>query len=136
TLVNVTGGMGAGLRESVRIYDRAHPGRFLSFTEPWYSRAADAGYAQFQADELKRAHGDGARGLKILKTLGLYLREKITEGPLVKVDDSRFDPMFEAAASLKMPVAIHTSDPEAFFLPIDRHNERWEELYNHPDWSF
>jgi predicted TIM-barrel fold metal-dependent hydrolase len=37
---------------------------------------------------------------------------------------------------MKMPVCIHISDPEAFFLPIDRFNERWEELYNHPDWSF
>jgi predicted TIM-barrel fold metal-dependent hydrolase len=74
--------------------------------------------------------------LKVLKTLGLYLRERVTEGPLVKVDDPRFDPMWEAAAALKMPVTIHTADPEAFFLPIDRYNERWEELHNHPDWSF
>ena len=35
-----------------------------------------------------------------------------------------------------MPVAIHTSDPEAFFTPIDRFNERFEELNAHPDWSF
>ena len=35
-----------------------------------------------------------------------------------------------------MPVAIHISDPEAFFLPIDRFNERWEELHAHPSWSF
>ena len=79
---------------------------------------------------------DGARGLKVLKTLGLYLRENITTGPLVKVDDQRFDPMWEACGALKMPVAIHISDPEAFFLPIDRFNERFEELNNHPDWSF
>ena len=26
--------------------------------------------------------------------------------------------------------------PEAFFLPIDRFNERYEELGAHPDWSF
>src|SRR3954451_5285312 len=32
--------------------------------------------------------------------------------------------------------AIHTSDPEAFFLPTDRFNERFEELNAHPDWSF
>jgi len=31
---------------------------------------------------------------------------------------------------------MHTSDPEAFFLPIDRYNERYEELNAHPDWSF
>ena len=135
-LVNVTGGVGSGLRAGVAKYDRANPGRFLTFTEPWYSRAAEPGYAKFQGDELARAHGDGARGLKVLKTLGLYLRERVTDGPLVKVDDPRFDPMWEAAAALKMPVTIHTSDPEAFFLPIDRFNERYEELHNHPDWSF
>jgi hypothetical protein len=72
----------------------------------------------------------------VLKTLGLYLRERITEGPLVKIDDRRFDSMWEACGSLKMPVAIHVSDPEAFFLATDRFNERFEELNNHPDWSF
>jgi predicted TIM-barrel fold metal-dependent hydrolase len=35
-----------------------------------------------------------------------------------------------------MPVAIHISDPVAFFTPTDRFNERYEELHNHPDWSF
>jgi predicted TIM-barrel fold metal-dependent hydrolase len=35
-----------------------------------------------------------------------------------------------------MPVAIHISDPVAFFTPTDRFNERYEELNNHPDWSF
>ena len=44
--------------------------------------------------------------------------------------------MWEAAAANRMPVAIHTSDPEAFFLPTDRFNERYEELSAHPDWSF
>jgi predicted TIM-barrel fold metal-dependent hydrolase len=136
TLVNLTGSSGSGLREAVQGLDRAHPGRFLTFTEPSWDKASDPGYAQFQADELGRAHRDGARGLKVLKTLGLYLREKGTEGPLVKIDDRRFDPMWEACAALNMPVAIHIADPEAFFLPIDRFNERWEELHNHPDWSF
>jgi hypothetical protein len=28
------------------------------------------------------------------------------------------------------------SDPEAFFLPTDRFNERYEELSAAPDWSF
>ena len=72
----------------------------------------------------------------MLKTLGLYLREPPNTGTLVKIDDPRFDPMWEAAGALKMPVAIHTSDPEAFFQPIDKYNERFEELNAHPDWSF
>ncbi len=72
----------------------------------------------------------------MLKTLGLYLRENVSEGRLVKIDDPRFDSMWDACGSLGMPVAIHVSDPEAFFLPTDRFNERFEELNNHPDWSF
>jgi len=78
----------------------------------------------------------GAKGLKLTKNLGLYLRERVTEGPLVAVDDPRFDPMWETAGALGIPVAIHVSDPDAFFLPTDRFNERYEELWNHPDWSF
>jgi predicted TIM-barrel fold metal-dependent hydrolase len=135
-LTNLTGGMGTGLRDSVQRYDRANAGRFLTFTEPWWSRTAEPSYAQFQADELVRAKRDGAHGVKVLKTLGLYLRDQVTTGRLIHVDDSRFDPMWEACAALNLPVAIHVSDPEAFFLPIDRFNERYEELNNHPDWSF
>jgi hypothetical protein len=33
-------------------------------------------------------------------------------------------------------VFIHVADPDAFFTPTDRFNERWEELGNHPRWSF
>ncbi len=124
------------LEETIRRYQKPHPERFLVFVEPWWSRVNEPGYSQFQADELVRARRAGAYGLKVLKTLGLYLREGITTGPLLKVDDRRFDLMWEACGSLKMPVAIHVSDPEAFFLPIDRFNERFEELNNHPDWSF
>jgi predicted TIM-barrel fold metal-dependent hydrolase len=135
-MVNLTGGIGEGLATSVREFQAPHPARFLTCTEPSWHRAAEPGYPQFQAEELHRAHRAGARGLKILKTLGLYLRERITEGPLVAIDDRRFDPMWEACADLKMPVAIHIGDPVAFFEPIDRFNERFEELNAHPDWSF
>ncbi len=44
--------------------------------------------------------------------------------------------MWDACAQMQMPVAIHVSDPVAFFRPTDRFNERHEELKNHPDWSF
>lgn len=135
-LINTTGGPGAGVRQSVERFDKAHPGRFFTFTEPWYAKITEPDYPKFQADAIEKAHEDGARGLKILKTLGLYLRQNVTAGPLIKVDDPRFDPMWDACGALKMPVGIHVSDPEAFFLPIDRFNERWEELHNHPDWSF
>jgi predicted TIM-barrel fold metal-dependent hydrolase len=136
TMVNLTGGYEKGLAEAVGKYDRVYPGRFITFTEPSYSHFKEANYPQLQAQAIEQSHRDGARGLKILKTLGLYLRENITSGPLVKIDDPRFDPMWDACGQLNMPVAIHISDPAAFFTPTDRFNERYEELNNHPDWSF
>jgi predicted TIM-barrel fold metal-dependent hydrolase len=134
-MVNLTGGYGEGLREAIARLPEAHPGRFVVFTEPVWTKASDPGYPKFQADQIEDAHKAGAKGLKSLKTLGLYLRERGTN-QLVSIDHPRFDPMWEAAGALRMPVAIHISDPEAFFLPINRFNERWEELHAHPSWSF
>ncbi len=136
SMVNLTGGYGAGLKDTVGKYDRSFPDRFYTFTEPSYSSFLEPNYPKLQALAIEQAHRDGARGLKILKTLGLYLRENITSGTLVKIDDPRFDPMWDACGKLNMPVAIHISDPVAFFTPTDRFNERYEELHNHPDWSF
>jgi predicted TIM-barrel fold metal-dependent hydrolase len=135
-LVNVTGGCGKCLEQTIEWFVKPHPARFAVFVEPWWQRVIDPGYPQFQADQIERAKKAGARGLKILKTLGLYLREHVTTGPLILIDDRRFDPMWEAAGALRMPVLVHTSDPEAFFLPIDGQNERYEELHVHPEWSF
>ena len=139
TMVNLTGGQGERLAAAVAGLDRAHPGRFLTFTEPSWTETQRPDYAKWQADELGKAKAAGAMGVKVLKTLGLFLRDKDgagKDGALVKVDDPRFDPMWEAAGALGLPVGIHVGDPEAFFLPTDRFNERYEELANHPDWSF
>ena len=136
TMVNLTGGSGAELAATIKGFDRAFPGRFVTMTEPAWARASEPGYAAWQADEIAKAKAAGAVGLKVLKTLGLYLRDGGPGGALVKVDDPRFDPMWDACGRLGLPVAMHVGDPEAFFLPIDRFNERYEELSAHPDWSF
>src|SRR4030095_9878645 len=135
-MVNLTGSAGEGLSQAIRTFQQPHPDRFVVFTEPSWDRVAEPGYARWQADEWGHAKAAGARGIKVLKTLGLYVREQVTSGPLIPIDDKRFDPMWEACGALEFPVAIHIADPEAFFLPIDRFNERYEELHEHPDWSF
>ena len=50
------------------------------------------------------------------------------------VNDQRLDPLWATAAEMRLPVLVHVADPIAFFEPLDRHNERWEELTEHPDW--
>lgn len=136
TMVNLTGGYGAALEENLNYWQKPNPDRFITFTEPWFKKSTEPGYSKFQAEQIERAAKLGAKGLKVLKTLGLFLREPAGSGKLVQIDDRRFDTMWEACAAAKFPVAIHTSDPEAFFLTIDRFNERFEELNAHPDWSF
>ncbi|MCG8586181.1 MAG: amidohydrolase [Pirellulales bacterium] len=92
------------------------------------------GFARLVAAELAEAKESGASGLKLFKRFGLAYRNP--DGTLIKVDDRRWDPIWEACGKLGLPVLIHTADPAAFFLPIDETNERWEELSRHPDWSF
>ena len=86
------------------------------------------------AMQLRDASRKGACGLKLLKLFGLGYKNP--DGSLIKIDDRRWDPIWEACGELNFPILIHTADPEAFFLPIDKTNERWEELSRHPDWSF
>ena len=61
----------------------------------------------------------GASGLKVFKDLGLVYRNP--DGTLIRVDDPRWDPIWEACGKLGLPVLIHTADPRAFFMPIDAH---------------
>ena len=135
-MVDLTGGYDEGLVDTIAKYQNAFPGRFYIFTEPIYEKFLDPDYPKLQALEIEKAHRSGAKGLKILKALGLYLRENITSGSLVKIDDPRFDPMWDTCGQLNMPVAIHIADPLAFFTRTDRFNERYEELHTHPEWSF
>lgn len=141
-MVNLTGGFGPDLDRTMKELVNAYPGRFVTCTVPTYKNFNNANYPQWQAEELGRAKKQGAVGLKILKTLGMYLREggfKYTEreegqqGPLVKIDDPRLFPMWKAAGDLKMPVFIHISDVDSFWEPFDKYNERWEELLQHPE---
>ena len=83
---------------------------------------------------LERLVEHGAKGIKFWKNLGLSVRDE--KGDLLRVDDERLAPIFDKAAELDVPVMFHIADPDAFFLPVDGRNERFEELAAHPDWSF
>ena len=107
TMVNLTSGYGNNLQQAIDKLQSAHPGRFIVFTEPAWDQAADADYPRKQADLIADAHKRGAKGIKVLKTLGLYLRDHVTTGRLIRIDDPRFDPMWDAAGQLQMPIAIH-----------------------------
>lgn len=56
TMVDVTGSYGPALAGAVAGLQEAHPGRFVVFTEPAYSRTSDPDYPAFQADQVAAAH--------------------------------------------------------------------------------
>ncbi len=132
-VANLSGGHPLqGLDEQLDAAARAH-GRVIVFTTLAYEQAVFDHYGERMAELVRRAHARGARGLKIAKVLGLALNTR--EGRRIAVDDPELDPVFSAAGELGMPVAIHTGDPEAFWLPVDQHNPRRAELEAHPAWS-
>ena len=134
TVVILTGMWGDKLQQVVDTMVKPYPGRFMVFVQLDWSKVDDPNFAQEMVAQIDDGVSRGARGLKQLKDFGLGVRDK--NGNLVKIDDPRFDPIWEECGRLGIPVFIHTGDPEAFFHPIDATNERYEELNEHPDWSF
>ncbi|NLE45762.1 MAG: amidohydrolase family protein [Chloroflexi bacterium] len=125
--------LGIPFAEGLRTMRAALGERVVVFATPDFSDVAP-GFGQRMADDLDRKVGQGAGGLKIFKELGL--RYSDAEGRLIAIDDPRLDPLWAKAGLLGIPVLIHTADPVAFFQPLTPDNERWDELYLHPDWHF
>ena len=92
------------------------------------------GFVRNVCRQLESAKSKGIVGLKFFKQFGLGYKNR--DGSLIRIDDQRFDPIWQTCGKLGFPVIIHTADPAAFFEPIDENNERYEELLRHPDWSF
>lgn len=134
TVVILTGMWGEELQKLVDTLVKPYPGRFMVFTQIDWSKIDDPNFSQLMVRQVDDSVRRGARGLKILKELGLGVRDK--SGKLIPVDDPRLDAVWEECGRLGIPVFIHVADPEAFFHPIDAKNERYEELIEHPDWSF
>lgn len=121
-------------KEHLRVSQSVSKDRFLLFFKPDFSRIDEPDFGHKEAKKLEEAVKMGIRGMKIAKALGLTLKDK--SGKLVPVDDPRIDPLWVKCGELGIPIEIHVSDPKAFFVPLDRFNERYEELGAHPDWLF
>jgi len=134
TVVILTGMWGDKLQHVIDEMVKHYPGRFMVFTQLDYSKVDDPNFGEEMVQLVDDSVARGARGLKFLKDLGLGVRDK--SGKLLAIDDPRLDPVWHECGRLGIPVFIHTGDPEAFFHPTDARNERYEELTEHPDWSF
>jgi hypothetical protein len=118
-----------------------YPGRFYCFTMANFAAPVDKPLfrepGKFVDDfiaTLNDHHRKGARGLKVLKELGLRYRD--SGGSLIDCNDPRLFPVWEEAGRLRMPVLIHQADPSGFFEPVTPENEHYESLKKYPSWSF
>lgn len=91
-------------------------------------RNVGPGWAEKAVTQLRADIAAGAVGIgEIGKGLGLSIRK--SDGSRLRIDDPELKPVWEEAARLRIPVFIHTADPQKFFEPvIDYTNERWLEL--------
>ncbi len=152
SFINVTGNVQFTFTESgyhgsmrdlsyfIEHYVNKYPGRFFCFTMSLFAQIdreiliSDDNFTENCLKQLENDIKKGALGLKITKELGLKFKDYT--GRYISVDDRRLYPIWEKAGELGIPVLIHTSDPEGFFLPIDRYNEHYLTLIKAPSWSF
>ena len=116
----------ASVKNSAKMKDRVRILAGISFQNVgpgWAEKAV----AQLEADVAAGAVGVG----EIPKSFGLSVKKP--DGSRLKLDDPELDPIWDACARLKLPVFIHTADPQEFFKPLDLTNERWLEVSLFPD---
>lgn len=133
-IVNITMQTGQAALETIDRFHRAAADRFDTIGWMDWSGIERSDFVAVTLDRLERLVEHGACGIKFWKDFGLSVRD--ASGALLRIDDERLAPIFDKAVELGIPVMFHTADPDAFFDPIDRFNERYEELAAHPDWSF
>jgi len=120
-------------------YMEKYPGRFAALTMSDFAQWGDPillkdDFVDRCIQHLEEDLARGACGLKVTKELGLFYRDG--DGTMLGVDEGRLYPIWRRAGDLGIPVLIHVSDPAAFFLPIDAHNEHYLTLREFPAWGF
>nr|MDD6335168.1 amidohydrolase family protein [bacterium] len=135
TIVDLDGTYHGGFDAQMKKLVEPYPDRFRVLCQVDMDQIDDPDFGRNMARHIEECVKRGAAGVKFHKTMvGLKARDK--DGHYVKPDDERLRPIFEQAAKLDVPVLIHVADPVAFFEPTDENNERYEELFEHPTWTY
>ncbi len=130
-MVNLSGGNGSGLRKMTENIKDHYPKRFIVFANVNFDNVGSNGWTEKAVKQLEEDVKNGANGLKIFKNLGFSVKD--VNGKRVTIDDPRLDAIWDKCGELKIPVIIHTADPEPFWEAEDEHNERWLEIKTHPE---
>lgn len=129
-MVNLSGGSGERLKGAVASIKKNYPNRFAVFANVDFDGVGTPGWSEKAVAQLEADIKNGAKGLKVFKSLGL--RNTDVSGKRLAVDDPRLSAIWEKCAELGVPVLIHSADPKSFWDEVNADNERWLELKTHP----
>lgn len=129
-MVNLSGFRGKYLEWSLENVNKNYPNRFILFLNINFENLDDEGWPNETLAMMEEAVKQGVRGLKVYKGLGLT--DKDNDGNRIAIDDPRLDPIWAKCGELGIPVLIHSGEPNSFWNPKDKHNERWLELKQEP----
>lgn len=129
-MVNLSGFRGKYLEWTLDNVNEKYSDRFIIFLNIDFEELDDEGWPENTLKLMDDAKALGINGLKVYKNLGLT--ETDNEGNRIAVDDPRLDPIWAKCGELGIPVLIHTGEPNAFWNPKDKYNERWLELKQYP----
>lgn len=129
-MVNLSGFRGKYLEWSLDNVNNHFPNRFILFLNINFENLDDTGWPDETLKMMEEAVEQGVKGLKVYKGLGLT--DKDNNGNRIAIDDPRLDPIWAKCGELGIPVLIHSGEPNSFWNPKDKHNERWLELKQEP----
>ena len=131
-LVNLSGSYGDRLKQGAdALKSSKYKDRMVLFANINFGGGVGPGFGAKAAKQLDDDLKAGAKGLKIFKDLGMFVRK--SNGQRLPADDPELDPVWETCARNNVPVLIHIAEPPAFFEPLDYTNERWLELALYAD---
>jgi predicted TIM-barrel fold metal-dependent hydrolase len=129
-VVNLSGGGGKRLKGITdHVNDSKHANRIAVFTNVNFQSIDDPDFIKSTLQQLEYDVANGAKGLKVYKSLGLTNKDKA--GNRIAINDKRLDPIWAKCGELGIPILIHAADPKSFWDPQDANNERWLELKTH-----
>ena len=129
-MINLSGFRGLYLKKSLENVKRNAPTRLGLFLNIDFERIDEKDFESNTLKIINEAYNQGVMGLKIYKSLGLT--DKDSKGDRIKINDPRLKPIWELCGILKIPILIHSGEPEAFWFDKNKYNERWLELRQKP----
>ncbi len=123
TLVNVNGLSPQDIIKFNEITS-PYPGRFITYTRLDWKNLMDPGFAEYAAKELEEAKKAGAKGIGEIVEKG----EGFGRISGVHCNHKNLKPVWDKCGELGLVVSLHVGDPVSFYRPLDRFNERWDEL--------